>query len=144
MASVGVKPKRNALIATELVLLMPLLLILVFGVIEYGWMFLKASEIADAARRGARYAATIDVTSAAQITDAAYSPTPPSIVLLEQAGIPVSAGTVTVPTGVTPGAGNPVTVTVEVPYDEVELLGVSLLPTPEVLRASVSMAKEGY
>jgi len=144
MAKVTIKPKRDALIATELVLLMPLLLILVFGVIEYSWMFLKASEITDAARRGARYAATIDVTSSAQITDPGHSPTPPSVILLNQAGIPVDSGTVTVPTGVSPGQGNPVTVTVEVPYEGVELLGVSLLPTPEVLRASVSMAKEGY
>ena len=72
---------------------MPLLLILVFGVLEYGWMFIKAREVANAARRGARAAVVPAVTSDDQVTGASS----PAIAVLNRAGIPVKADTVTVP-----------------------------------------------
>jgi len=40
-------------------------------------------------------------------------------------------------------SGEMVTVTVQVPYDNVELLGMSLFPVPAILRGSATMAKEG-
>lgn len=135
--------RHSGLITVETALIMPLLLLLVFGVMEYGWMFLKASEISTAARRGARAAILPAVTSVSQVTDPSFSPTPPAIAMLTKAGIPFDANTVTVPTGVTPGTGNVVTVVISVPYANVALLGFSFLPTPTSLGASVSMAKEG-
>ena len=143
MARIPVNRRRKGLATVEMALILPLLLLLVFGVIEYSWMFLKASQVADAARRGARYAIRPGVISAAQVTDPTYDPTPPSIALLNLAGIPVDSETVTVPTGVAPGSGNIVTVRVAVPYTDVNLLGLPFLPMPEQIEASVSMAKEG-
>lgn len=143
MADRGPKHERHGLVTTEAALLMPLLLLLVFGVVEYGWMFLKLSEITDAARRGARAAVVPDVLSDGQVTDPAYTPTPPAIALLNEAGIPVTTDTVTVPTGVSPGTGNLVRVVVTVPYSDVGLLHLPFIPTPATLTASVSMAKEG-
>ena len=131
------------MITTEAALILPLLLLLVFGVIEYSWMFWKASDISSAARRGARAAIVPAVTSVAQVTDPSYSPTPPAIQVLNQSNIPVKSDTVTVPTGVTPGTGNLVTVVVSVPYSDVTLLGLPFLPVPSTLSASVTMVKEG-
>ena len=41
------------------------------------------------------------------------------------------------------GSGELITVTVEVPYENVKLLGGALFPMPSPLRAAVTMAKEG-
>jgi Flp pilus assembly protein TadG len=125
--------------SVELVLLMPLLLLLVFGLIEYGWMFMKASEVSNAARCGARHAILPSVTNATQVTGADS----PAGRLLTKASIPVHDDTITV-TDVDPGMGELVTVGVTVPYSDVELLRMKFfIPRPSHLRASVSMAKEG-
>ena len=67
----------------------------------------------------------------------------PLMTFLAGTSIPASSVTVSVPTGVTPGTGNPVTVTVLLPYSAVALTGFSLLPIPTTLTATVTMAKEG-
>jgi Flp pilus assembly protein TadG len=124
-------------------LVMLLLFTLLFGVMEYGWMFLKMQEITNAARQGARLAITPDVNSASDINDPQASPSPSPIKMLQDAKIPVRGGTVSVsPVNVTPGTL--VTVEVVVPYEDVELFHFKLLPKPAMLRASVSMMKEGY
>ncbi len=138
------KSRRNrGLVTVEAALLMPLLLLLVFGVIEYGWMFLKASQVTDAARRGARDAILSAVVTDAQVADPSLDPAPPAVTILREAGIPVKSDTITVPTGVMPGTGQLVTVVVTVPYQDVDLLHLPFLPKPRTLRASVSMLKEG-
>jgi Flp pilus assembly protein TadG len=131
------------LITVETAFILPLLLILVFGVLEYGWMFLKASEVATAARRGARSAIVPAVVTVDQVVDQSQSPVPPAVAVLAGAGIPIRPDTITVPTGVTPGPGGLVTVVVSVPYSDVRLFGLPFIPTPQFLRASVTMAKEG-
>lgn len=130
---------RRGISVVEMSLVLPLLLMITLGGMEYGWLFLKAEQITNAARNGARFAATATVKSPAEVT-AAGSPT---VTALTQSGIPVSSGTITVPTGVTPGAGKPVTVVVTVPYSDIKLTGFSLLPVPDQLSSSVTMYKEG-
>lgn len=122
----------------EMALVMPLLSMLTFGAVEYGWLFLKANQVANAARSGARYAVLPSTTTESQVT----SGTSPAVSYLSSSGIPVRTGTVSV-SNVAPGRGNGVTVTVTVPYDDVKLLGMPLLPTPAALTTSVTMAKEG-
>ena len=102
-------------------------------------MFLKAEQISNAARSGARYAVTPGVNSVAQVTGSGS----PAVNILTLANIPVTSSTISVPTGVTPGTGNPVTVQVSVPYSSLALTGLSLIPTLLTLSASVTMAKEG-
>ncbi len=130
---------RRGVSLVEMALVLPLLLLLSFGIIEYGWMFLKAEQISNAARSGARYAVTPGVNSVAQVTGSGS----PAVNILTLANIPVTSSTISVPTGVTPGTGNPVTVQVSVPYSSLALTGLSLIPTPLTLSASVTMAKEG-
>ena len=131
---------RRGTAAVEMAVVTPLLLLLTFGLLEYGWLFLKSEQITNAARSGARYAATAVVTTSGQVTGSGS----PAVQFLTASGIPVTAGTITVPTGVTPGTGNPVTVTVTVPYSSIKFTGFPLLPTPTSITATVTMAKEGF
>ena len=121
----------------EAALIFPLLLVLVFGVIEYGWMFLKAHQITNAARSGCRiairpYATTQDVID--KVT-----------ALMATAGI--TGETVTTnPTDITlenVGVGGTVEVEITVPWVNMAIINLSFLPKPTNLRASVTMAKEG-
>lgn len=131
---------RRGIAIVEMAVVTPFLLLLTFALLEYGWMFLKSQQITNAARSGARYAATAVVTSTGQVTGSGS----PAVQFLIASGIPVDDGAVTVPTGVTPGTGNPVTVTVTIPYYELQFTGFPLLPTPTYLTATVTMAKEGF
>ena len=143
MANKMKKRTRRGAAIVEMAVVTPLLLLLTFGIMEYGWMFLKAGIISDAARHGARYAVLPDVTSVEQVASPGYDPLPSAVNILTEGGISVHSQTVTVPTGVTPGTGNPVTVVVTVPYEDIKLFGFFLLPTPQNLRSSVTMFKEG-
>ncbi len=139
MARVRNNRKRAGVSVVEMSVVMSLLVVLSLGAAEYGWMFLTAGQVATAARDGARYAATADVTTVSQVTATGS----PLMTFLAGTSIPASSVTVSVPTGVTPGTGNPVTVTVSLPYSAVALTGFSLLPIPTTLTATVTMAKEG-
>jgi Flp pilus assembly protein TadG len=116
----------------EFVIIMPVLLILLFGIMEYGWMLTKSGEIVNAAREGAREGARTDATNA-DIQ---------AVVNQRMA----DAGLTGFTTSITNAAavGDPVTVQITQPYDgNAELVGFFLVPVPTSLRASVSMAKEG-
>src|SRR4051794_33706781 len=56
----------------EAAIVMPLIFLLVFGVIEYGWLFLKAQQISNACRQGARVGIRPS-SDAATITSAVQS-----------------------------------------------------------------------
>lgn len=137
MARIDETHPERGMALIELALVLVFLVVLTFGVMEYGWMFFKIQQVTNAARGGARHAVLPDATNpeVQQIVD--------SLMLgwgMDAAGYAVIISTADV-ASLTPG--EIVTVTVEVPYDSVELLGMSIFPTPVNLRASASMAKEG-
>ncbi len=139
MAGIGffgkrLKEKRGvALVETAIVML--LLIFITFGIMEYGWLFHRIQQMNNCARAGARQAVLPDSTPGL-VTDA---------VSILAAGHGIYGYTLTVSPGdiVTLGSGELITVTVAVPYDNVKLIGGSLFPMPDPLRASVTMAKEG-
>ncbi|MCC6681602.1 MAG: pilus assembly protein [Phycisphaeraceae bacterium] len=110
-----------------------MMLIILFGIMEYGWMLTKAAQLNNAARDGARVGAREGAT-AGDISAAVTS-------RLAEANI--NGATV----NITPGAipGDTVTVEVTVAYvGGLELTGY--LPDyvlPEQLRSQVTMRKEG-
>ena len=113
---------------------------LLFGLIEYGWMFLKSQQIAAAARDGARIAATESGTNA--LVNASISQA------MAQAGLAASGySVVTVPANVANAVpGTPVRVTVSVPYSGnsgIALTNLPFIPTPADLEGATSMVKEG-
>lgn len=135
MAYLKNRSSRRAIVTVEAVLVLPVLLLLTFGVMEYGWMFLKMQEVTNATRHGARIAITPDATSAqvkVAITD-----------LLGKTGVKGATVTLT-PTDISAvAAGQTITVTTSVPYANVTLLNLTLLPVPTSLQTQVGMAKEG-
>jgi len=130
------KTERGAALV-ELALVLTLLVILTFGVMEYGWMFYQMQQVTAAAREGARDAVVPDATAADVLATVDG--------LMASLGLGGSGYTVNIsPLNIEElDPGEPVTVTVMVPYGNIELLGMSYFPTPPTLTSRVTMAKEG-
>jgi len=127
--------RRRGLATIETAIVLPLLLLLTAGILEYGWMFLKYQEVTNATRHGARVGATVDAGSAEvnqAIADA-----------MTASGLGGSGYTVTISPSVDGlSSGALFTVTVSVNYDNIGL-DMPLTPTPANVSASLTMMKEG-
>jgi len=126
-------------VTLETALVLSLILLpLTFAAIEYGWLFLKSQQIANAARNGARvgirYGAIIpnDVTATIDT-------------LMTAAGMDKSKSgyTVSFPTPPSLPYSKALTVRIVVPRINIDVMNLPLLPKPDTLGASVTMAKEG-
>ena len=129
--------RKAGTVLVETALILPLLLILTFGLIEYGWMFYKTEQISNAARQGVRVAVRPDAT-VPQVQGSVGS-------LLNAAGLGSSGYDVSLtPSDISKAKpGDLLMVQITVPYQNIRLTGLRLLPTPDSLTAAVSMAKEG-
>ncbi len=126
------KRYRRGLALVEMALVLPLLLMLTLGAIEYGWMMLRAQELTNIVRHAARLASLPDATNAsieAEVQSRA------SGTGLGTPSITISQNVASLP------PGEPFTVEVRVPYTSLTQFG--LLPVPERLRSEMTMAKEG-
>ena len=105
--------------------------------IEYGWMFLKAEQITNAARNGARIAIRPGENNTSVAADID--------VLMVSAGMGASGYTITfTPSDITsPVLGETLEVQISVPWPNIALMNIPLLPGPANISASVAMAKEG-
>lgn len=129
-------------LTVEAAILFPLLFMITFGLIEYGWMFIKQQQITNAARQSARLAAMVDATNgqvssqiSTQMTNyslgsSGYTPT---IYVNGTAGGNVA----------TAARGAQVSVLISVPYANIDITGFTLLPMLSTLSAKVTMEKEG-
>src|SRR5688572_18999057 len=97
----------------EFAVVLPLLLTILFGIIEYGWVFMVRQTLQTAAREGCRLAVL-------QTTTTPYTNVLDRVAqVMEPTGLTAYAVTMTHAT-----TGNPIeTVVVEVPYDDVSLMG---------------------
>ena len=127
---------RRGIALIEMAIVLPVLILMTLGLIEYGWMFLQAQQITNAARQGARVGATIDAGAADVVTAISNAMT--------NAGLSSSGYQVTVtPSDVSGlGVGESFTVNVSVTYANIGL-DMPLVPTPVTLQSTVSMMKEG-
>jgi hypothetical protein len=119
----------------EAALVFPLLLLLTMGAIEYGWLFLKAQHITNAARQGARLAIRPDVETGEVLTLIDH--------LMAEGGLADSGYVVTPVDFAAVPVGDPLKVEIKVPSAGIVIIHASFLPVPEWLRASVTMTKEG-
>jgi Flp pilus assembly protein TadG len=128
---------RRGLAIIEAAVVLPLVLLFVLGVLEYGWLFWKAADINNACRQGSRVGSRGGAT-ATDVTDAVLA-------ALTNAGLEASGYTVTIAPldPETLDSGEALTVTVSVPYANIALVNLALIPTPVNLRATVVMAREG-
>lgn len=131
------KQSPRGVTAIEAVLVLPLILLLTFGVMEYGWIFLKQQEIINAARHGAREAALPDASAGDVQASVANVMT---TVGLGGSGYALSFNPADF---VNAEPGDSITATITLPYENIELTGFALLPIPQTLRADATMAKEG-
>jgi Flp pilus assembly protein TadG len=125
-------PRGAALV--EMALVLPILLLLTFAVIEYGWLTFRASQVNQAARHGARIAvrpaATVEEIEAAVAS------------IMQGAGLTDYTMSIT-PEDPDTEVGDPVTVVVSVDYGPISLTGSSFVPVPATIIGNVTMAKEG-
>ena len=114
---------RRAAAAVEFAVVAPVFLLLVFGMIEYGRMVMVEQIITNASREGAR-AAVLDGATVANVTTAVNS-------YLASGSITGATVTVTPNPPTSAQYGDPVTVTVSIPFSQ-----VSWLPSPMYLGAT--------
>ena len=125
--------RQRGSVMIEAAIAFPVILVLLVGVVEYAWCFLRAHQVSSAAREGARAGIRADGTSTQVVAAVDGAMTAYG---LGSSGYSVSSTSVVV------AAGETVQVDVSVTYEgNLELLG--LLPMPATLNASVVMAKEG-
>ena len=125
---------QRGLALVEMALILPLLFILVFGVIEYGWLFFKYQQVANASRVACRYAITQPATTAETLTMCDT--------LMTNAKLQSSGYTKTCTNTDFVAPGTFITVTITVPYANIKLTGFPL-PLPTNLVGTTTMAKEG-
>jgi Flp pilus assembly protein TadG len=130
MAKTFLTRKRRGLELIEAAIAFPLLILIVFGVVEYGWFFLEQEEVTDIARQVARVAA---------VPGGNYEGT--FAALQTAAGSQYSSLAITQANNVGGTPGSILYITVSMPY--VKLTGGPLIPTPSSVSATVSMANEG-
>ena len=126
---------RRGLAIVEAAIFFPLLFLLLFGMIEYGWAFLKFQCINNAAREGARVAVRDGAT------DAHWQAAVDRV--MNGCGIADADFAFSISPSVNPPVGDPITCTVTVDYDDIDLMQVSLFPVPATLTGTATMTKEG-
>ena len=125
------KKSRRGSAAVEMALVTPFLLTMVFGIIEYGWVFTVRQGLINAAREGAREAVLPGSDDAA--IEGRVN------VYLAPLGITTHMIDITHATNEDPTE----TVRVTVPYADVTLIGEFFGSVDRMLGATVSMRKEG-
>ncbi len=128
------KTRSRGTAIVEAAVVLPLLLLLTLGAIEYGWLFLKAQQITNAARHGAR----VRVRPAADDQEALDAVT----TLMTAAGI--SDYTTTITTAAPEDERPVATVRIVANTSSLVLIDApELLPTPATISSEVTMALEG-
>ena len=144
---------RRGAAAAEIALILPVLLLVTFGAIRYGWFFLKLQQITNAARYGARVAVRADAVNQ-DVLYAVSALLGPSGANIIEDGDPLTnlltlkvGGTVVGSIDDVPiNMGDSITVTISVLAKDVDILPMAFFnfePDNWNLRASVTMAKEG-
>ena len=122
--------RARAAAVVEFAVVLPLLLTILFGIIEYGWVFMVRQTLQTAAREGARLAVLQTSTSPyTNVTDRIAQVMGPT-------GLSTYTSTVNYSAPI-------VTVEVSVPYDDVSLMGGFFGTHAYNLGGSCSMRKEG-
>lgn len=113
--------KRRGAAAVEFALVAPLFFLLVFGMLEFGRMVMVQQILTNASREGARKA-VLDGSTATDVNNTVIG-------YMNDANITVTAGNIVInPTNpATASYGDPVTVTVSVPFSQVSWLPASIL-----------------
>ena len=138
------KKKNNlpGIAVVETVFVLPLLIILTFGGIKYGWLFMRHQQLTNAARQVGRVAirpGNRELDIYGENSDGMFD------TLMNNANITGAECTVVPANGVAVVGGD-VTVTVEISdmsQSNVDILKIPYLPAPSKMTATITMSKEG-
>jgi Flp pilus assembly protein TadG len=123
-------------------MMLPLIALMTFALLKYGWLFVKVQQVNNAARHGARVAARADSVNAD--VDTAIATLMASV--WPNDSPPADWYTVTYdPADVDTTTGEIVTVTITVTYAGtlLDIISMPLVPVPGSISSSASMAREG-
>ena len=127
--------RDHGTVAIELALLLPVLLLVLIGTMEYGWLYLKTQQVGAAARNAARVGIVEGATNA-EVQASVDA-------VMAEADLDDSGYATTISADVASAApGTTITVTVSVPASALALTAFPL-PRPETLTGRASMVKEG-
>ncbi len=126
--------RRRGAAIVEFAVILPLLLTILFGIIEYGWVFMVRQTLQTAAREGCRLAVL-------QTASAPYSDVTDRIAqVMGPTGLTSYTVNMTHATSSSPVE----TVEVQIPYSDVSLMGGFFGTHSSNLAGSCSMRKEGF
>ena len=128
------RKKRRGAAAVEFAVVAPLFLLLVFGMIEYGRMVMVQQVITNASREGARVG-VLEGTSNQEVLDRVTG-------FLNSGSITGANITVTPTNPETAAFGDPVTVTVDIPFSQVSWLPSPMYLGGRTLSATTVMRRE--
>ncbi len=129
----NISGRARAAAVVEFAVVLPLLLTILFGIIEYGWVFMVRQTLQTSAREGCRLA----------VLQTSVEPYTNVIATVNQVMAPTGLSTYEV-TMTHATSSNPVeVVVVSVPYNDVSLMGGFFGTHDYDLEGSCSMRKEG-
>ena len=116
----------------EMALMLPMLLVLIFGMVEFGYFFYLQHNLQAAAREGARTGAMLNATDTDAVNKASA--------FLSAANLNAGSFAITSST-----SGDTITVTVQATWGQVGVLHFPLVPISDgkVIRGAAVMRKEG-
>ncbi len=144
MVRITRRRRRRGTAAVEAAMMLPLIALMTFALIKYGWLYVKVQQINNAARHGARVAARADSVNGD--VDAGIEALMDKVWPAGAGDPPADWYVVTFdPVDVDAGAGTIVTITVTVTYagTPLDIMAMPLVPVPDVIAGTASMAREG-
>ncbi len=147
MARIVKYKRRRGTAAVEAALMMPLIMLLTFALIKYGWLYVKVQQINNAARHGARVAARADSENwmvEAEVaplmakmwpTGPGADPPPADWYLVTFSPDPID--------GLPTGTIATITITTTYRNTPLDIMSMVLVPVPSSIGGTASMAKEG-
>lgn len=129
-------PRKRAAAVVEFAVVLPLLLTILFGIIEFGWVFMVRQTLQTAAREGCRVAvlpsSVAPYTNVTTIIDS----------MMASTGLTPSQYSV-VMTHAAPGVSDIETVEISVPRSDISLVGSFFGATSGTVYGTCAMRKEG-
>jgi Flp pilus assembly protein TadG len=124
---------RSGSTAIEYALILPVLLTILFGAMEYSWCFVQYEAVVRAAEAGARAGAQVELTANPNPTTVAQTVAKQTLT----ASFPAIGNAATVTSTLT-SSSTIINVTVQTNYPAI----IKYLPTPPILKSSASMPIE--
>ena len=128
------RKKRTGAAAVEFAIVLPVFVLLVFGMIEYGRMVMVQQVITNASREGARRA-VLDGATSSEVQSAVST-------YLTNASVNGGSCTLNPANPASAASGDPITVTVSVPFSSVSWLPSPMYLGGKTLSAATTMRRE--